>query len=75
MINSSSHLFAHQVFCRPHDLTSPGSPIPDWHKYLMIIFILFSTCCVHANLSSTSTMLHCAKIGLELTPGLSCFLM
>ena len=41
----------------------------------MIIFILFSTCCVHANLSSTSTMLHCAKIGLELTPGLSWFLM
>ena len=42
MINSSSHLFAHKVCCQPYDLISPGSPIPDWHKYLMIVLILFS---------------------------------
>ena len=73
MINSSSHLFAHQVFCRPHDLTSPGSPIPDWHKYLMITFIMFCTSLCACKLFIYYASL--AAIGLESTPGLSLFLM
>ena len=73
MINSSSHLFAHQVFCRPHDLISPGSPIPDWHKYLMITFIMFCTSLCACKLFIYYASL--AAIGLESTPGLSWFLM
>ena len=73
MINSSSYLFAHQVFCRPHDLISPGSPIPDWHKYLMITFIMFCTSLCACKLFIYHASL--AAIGLESTPGLSWFLM
>ena len=73
MINSSSHLFAHQVFCQPHDLISPGSPIPDWHKYLMITFIMFCTSLCACKLFIYYASL--AAIGLESTPGLSWFLM
>ena len=73
MINSSSHLFAHKVCCQPCDLISPGFPIPDWHKYLMITFIMFCTSLCACKLFIYYASL--AAIGLESTPGLSWFLM